>query len=178
MKGCGKTAVGKITAGKLKIPFIDTDKLLEKKYSEKTGLGLSCREIFRKHGSKYFGRLEHLCLVDLTAGGTDNCVIACGGGTAIKKESLKLLKVLGKIFYLKQKGDVLYSRVIKNGIPAFVSASGDPEKIFLSILKRRERIYQKNSDAVIECAGKSARQIADLLLSHNYHTTVRGSYAK
>ena len=80
MMGVGKTSIGKIVAKKQDLVFVDTDAIVEKKFSMKIS------EIFKKKGEKFF-RIEEEkeVLKSLTK---NNCVIALGGG-AFLNESIR-----------------------------------------------------------------------------------------
>lgn len=53
--GAGKTTVGKALAEKQKVPFLDTDQLIE----EKAGMTIS--RILRRRGRKLFEKWRPLC---------------------------------------------------------------------------------------------------------------------
>ena len=52
IKHCGKSTPGRITACKLKLPFCDTDLLLEEQFHD------SVRNLFRQWGEEEFRRRE------------------------------------------------------------------------------------------------------------------------
>ena len=52
MMGVGKTTIGKLLAKRLKVKFIDVDKIIER--NEKK----SIKRIFEDNGEKYFRKLE------------------------------------------------------------------------------------------------------------------------
>ena len=52
MMGCGKSTIGRSLSKILKINFVDTDKLIEKK------IGLKIKGIFKKYGEDYFRKIE------------------------------------------------------------------------------------------------------------------------
>ena len=82
MMGVGKSTIGKKLARKLKLKFIDIDRLIEKK--EKSSIS----EIFSQNGESYFRKIEkNITLEELKK---DNCVIALGGGTFLNKKVRKV----------------------------------------------------------------------------------------
>ena len=50
--GCGKSTVGKRLSYRLKMPYVDTDKMIEKKQ------GTTISEIFAKEGEPAFREME------------------------------------------------------------------------------------------------------------------------
>ena len=82
MMGVGKSTVGRFLAVKLKIKFVDIDKLIEKKEKKRIS------EIFNLKGENYFRKIEKkITLEELKK---NNLVMALGGGafinTAIRRE--------------------------------------------------------------------------------------------
>ena len=65
-KASGKTTLGKALARLLNRPFIDTDRLLEQRYQEKTGTRQSFRQIFSLLGDEGFRALESEVLANLS----------------------------------------------------------------------------------------------------------------
>ena len=53
-RGTGKTEVGRIVAGRLNLPFVDTDVLIE----EKTGRSIP--DIFHEDGEERFRNIEQI----------------------------------------------------------------------------------------------------------------------
>ncbi|MGH3171065.1 MAG: shikimate kinase [Trebonia sp.] len=72
--GAGKTTVGRLLAGKLGVPFLDSDEALEAQ------AGRPIREIFAEDGESAFRALEHSVIASLLAG--PDVVLALGGGAA------------------------------------------------------------------------------------------------
>ena len=52
MMGVGKSTIGRILAKRLKIKFIDVDKIIEKNERK------TIKQIFEENGEKYFRKLE------------------------------------------------------------------------------------------------------------------------
>ena len=86
--GAGKTTVGKALAEKQKVPFLDTDQLIE----EKAGMTIS--RIFEIQGEKAFRKMETSVLEDFLKR-NDQTVISVGGGLPLRDENRELLRKLG-----------------------------------------------------------------------------------
>ena len=78
MMGVGKSTIGRLIAKRLKIKFIDVDKVIEKKEKK------TIKRIFEDNGEKYFRKLEEKTTLKILK--NNRSVIALGGGAFINKE--------------------------------------------------------------------------------------------
>ena len=104
MPGCGKTSAGKKLAKKIKLPFFDLDKEIEKVF------GSTIPKIFKEKGEDYFRTLESEQL-KLLIKSQPNVVIACGGGTPAFHQNMEILKKSGIVIYLELSLNVLEKRL-------------------------------------------------------------------
>ena len=106
MMGVGKSTIGRLVANRLKIKFIDVDKIIEKKEKK------TIKRIFEDHGEKYFRILEEKTTLKILK--NNKSVIALGGGAFINNEIRE--KVLSSCVsvWLKVDLDQLIKRYIKN----------------------------------------------------------------
>ena len=106
MMGVGKSTIGRLIAKRLKIKFIDVDKVIEKKEKK------TIRRIFEDNGEKYFRKLEEKTTLKVLK--NNRSVIALGGGAFINKEIRH--KVLSSCVsvWLKVDLDRLIKRYHKN----------------------------------------------------------------
>lgn len=81
--GAGKTTVGRLLAGKLGVPFLDSDEVIESR------AGRPIRDIFAADGEPAFRELEQRVIADLLAG--PDVVLALGGGAAAHPGTRALL---------------------------------------------------------------------------------------
>jgi XRE family aerobic/anaerobic benzoate catabolism transcriptional regulator len=77
--------VGPALARRLKIEFVELDKLVEK------AAGMSLAEIFATHGEAYYRELERESVVRLFAG-SRGCVLVPGGSVVTDPETWGLIK--------------------------------------------------------------------------------------
>ena len=78
MMGVGKSTIGRLIAKRLKIKFIDVDKVIEKKEKK------TIKRIFEDNGENYFRKLEEKTTLKILK--NNRSVIALGGGAFINKE--------------------------------------------------------------------------------------------
>ncbi|MEN9523108.1 MAG: shikimate kinase [Bacteroidota bacterium] len=104
--GSGKSTIGKALANKLCCLYVDLDEFIEEKTFTKIPI------IFSQWGESYFRELELEYLNDLLI--YDNIVIACGGGTVTKSESLNFMNENGTTVFVENSFDTLFQRLNKS----------------------------------------------------------------
>lgn len=158
LKHSGKTSTGRLLAGKFGTSLIDTDDLLEEIYRVETGYNLSSRDIYRK-GRDLFQNFEASAAEKAAlAAKEDNIVCSAGGGICENGRALEFLTETFTVVYISEIVEILYKRIIKNGIPAFLSEE-NPFEDFNLIYKTRDTKYDKICDIKIEAAGRSISEI-------------------
>lgn len=105
--GAGKSHCGKQVALQLNLPFIDLDQAIE------LSTGLSIQSIFDRFGEDGFRSVENKTLQQLL-NGSENFIMACGGGTPCFFDNLQQMKRAGKVIWLNPSESVLVERLKKN----------------------------------------------------------------
>jgi len=165
MKSSGKSTTGKVLARKLGRCFIDMDDRIERMHWEQKGEKLCFREIFGKHGKDYFRTLETAVLRALANSPEDApSVLATGGGLPLAEENRTLLGRLGVMVFLDVQQEVLLSRILMGGIPAFFPYPDDPARSLAEILEVRRPIYRALAHLVVECRAEAPETIADKII--------------
>jgi shikimate kinase len=100
--GAGKTTVGQLLAGRLGVPFADSDVVVEQR------TGRLVREIFAEDGEAAFRALEHQVIAGLLDG--PDLVLALGGGAAEHPQTRGRLSRL-PVVYLQVSYDHALRRV-------------------------------------------------------------------
>jgi shikimate kinase len=134
--GAGKTTVGHLLAGKLGLPFIDSDVVIEERG------GRPVRQIFADDGEDAFRALEHETVAGLLRG--RDAVLALGGGAVEHPATQELLRPV----------PVVYLHV---GYPAAVArVGGDAGR---PMLRRSdlEAVYQRRLTAYAAAATLTVR---------------------
>ncbi len=161
MKNSGKSTLARNISRHFNLRLIIIDQLIEERHKKTKGETLLFREIFRKHGSRYFRRLEAEILLEIKKMKPKNVVIDCAGGTPLSKENQKILKEIGIIIQMDLDKETNFQRIIKNGIPAFFKNSKNPKESFNEIWKKRLPIYSKLADFTLEIKNESPKEVLD-----------------
>jgi shikimate kinase len=143
----GKTTIGQMLAEQLQYEFIDTDRLIEIGYWQKTGQKKSCREIYLIEGSAYFRMLEKQQIAELHR--DTKFVMAIGGGAFEDPDNRSNLQTLGHIVYLKAAIPQIWLRMQKQGIPAYLDPN-DPQKDLVQLTEKRMPFYRTSATSTIE----------------------------
>ena len=139
MMGSGKTTVGKVLSKTLKLNFIDTDILIEKK------CGLKITKIFDKYGEKYFRHKEERVILDTLLNDKKPGIVALGGGAFLNKKLQKIILKETISIWLDANIDLIYKRCKKSNQRPLLNKSNDKKlrKIIKDLLKIRKPIYSK-----------------------------------
>jgi shikimate kinase len=136
--GSGKTYWGKIWAQQKGLAFYDLDEVIEKEQ------GKTISVIFEKHGEDHFRKIEASALRYFAE--TENCIIACGGGTACFNENMQWMNENGTTVYLSATPPYILSRVKeeKDKRP-LINKLNEAELLFFieQKLKEREPFYNQ-----------------------------------
>ena len=154
MMGVGKSTVGKKLAKKLKLKFIDIDKIIEKKEKR------TIKEIFENKGEGYFRKIEkRISLEELKK---SDAVIALGGGAFMDSSIRKEAKNLSISFWLDLGLRPLLIR-LKNVKKRPLLDQDSLEESVNKIYSQRKKIYNK-SNFKIKCNLMSVGQIVDKIV--------------
>lgn len=173
--GSGKTSVGRTLATMLGCAFLDLDKEIEKA----AGKSIPC--IFREDGEKAFRKLEISTLQKiLKSGGREisseggenrgsgegswDLVLSLGGGTVLKSKARALLEGRCKIIYLKASPETLLSHLSEEAEGRPLLAGHDLSIRIGTLLPKRDAIYSKVADIIVDTDGKSIKETAEYII--------------
>ena len=147
MPGSGKSAVGRVLAGKTGKSFADTDQLIVQK------AGKSITKIFREDGEAAFRNLESSVIRELSK--TGGQIISTGGGAVLRPENITALKQNGRLIWL--------DRDPENLIPSGDRPLADTEEKMKQLYVEREPVYRAAADETVTVSGSPEQTAARLI---------------
>ena len=150
--GCGKSAIGKRLSFATKMPFYDMDNEIVKM------TGLSIPQIFDLHGEEYFRNLETEFLRSFR---DEYCIIATGGGVAMRKVNREVMRKTGLVFFLNAPFRDIWRRISTDRNRPIVqrSSRSDLEGLF----NVRKPLYLQSTHFKVETENRSLRDIVDYI---------------
>jgi shikimate kinase len=151
--GAGKTTVGRLLASQLRVPFLDSDHVIEAR------AGRPVPEIFAADGEPAFRALEHEVITDLLSG--PDVVLALGGGAAEHEGARKLLAAAAV--------PVAFLRV--SYAAALARVGGDDNRPMLArpdiadVFARRQAAYAEAATMTVDVDGRAPEEIAAEVLA-------------
>jgi shikimate kinase len=149
MMGVGKSTIGKKLAEKLKLKFVDVDKIIEIK--EKSTI----KEIFENKGEHYFRKIEKKATLEELK--KNNLVMALGGGAFVDTSVRREIKSSCISFWLDLDVESLLIR-LKNVIKRPLLDQGKLEQSINKIYSERKKIYNE-SNFRIKCNSMDKNKI-------------------
>lgn len=153
--GAGKTTIGHQLATILRLPFIDTDHLIEERAKQ------TIPEIFEKYGESYFRELEAQVLGSLKE---QEGIISTGGGIVLQESTRQQLKTFQHVVYLTVPFKDLVTRIkndSQNLRPLFLNHT---QQDFQKLYESRIPLYKAVSTVEIENTGRMVDSIANEII--------------
>ncbi len=147
--GTGKSKIGERLATELRMGYLDTDELIEKREKK------SISAIFKKRGEEYFRRLETKVVKEVAL--LDNSVISTGGGAVLRGENMRMLKKNAFIVCLFASPEVILKRT-----------KGDDNRPLLGVNNQKKRIekllairkpYYEKADFSVDTSTLSSEEV-------------------
>ena len=154
MMGVGKSTIGRIIAKRLKVKFIDVDKIIER--NEKK----SIKRIFEDDGEKHFRKIEEKITFQILK--NKEVIIALGGGAFINNEIReKVLKSCISV-WLKVDLNKLAGRYKNNRRPLLNKKNSDTD--VKKLYRSRKKIYSL-ANYKINCDNMNKTKIVEKILA-------------
>jgi len=157
LMGAGKTSVGRALARYLGIPFVDSDKEIEK------AAGCSVVDIFSLYGEKEFRRVEEKVIERLLETPPLIKVISTGEGAFITDGVRKKVLESAMTIWLKAGLDLLVKRTnFRQTRPQLLNT--DSRQILAQLIKERYDIYAL-ADVMVETKDENIHKTLNKVLS-------------
>ena len=153
--GTGKSVVGRLLAQRLKRPFLDLDRQIEKE------CGKPIPRIFAEDGEAAFRRMEAEAVRKIAA--LRQHVIATGGGIMTDEENVRALKSAGAVVCLTASPDVILKRTAPTVAGRPMLAGGDPRQRIEELLQLRAPFYAK-ADFTVDTTDRSVEEIVQEIM--------------
>lgn len=150
--GCGKSAIGRRLSYYLKLPYYDMDHEIVRKHN------MTIPEIFEKYGEEYFRQLETEFLRTFR---DEACIIATGGGVAMREENRQIMRKTGLVFFLDATFEDIYMRIRNDKNRPIVQSSTKEE--LQELFNHRRKHYLRAAHIQVLTEGRSLRMIIDYI---------------
>ncbi|MBV6450345.1 MAG: 3-dehydroquinate synthase [Anaerolineales bacterium] len=148
--GSGKTTVGKALAEYLRLPFVDSDQIIE------TNAGMTIPQIVEAYGMTKLRDFETAALEQIVK--DKESVIALGGGALLREENRALVEMRGKVILLKAELPTLIER-LQNDPHERPLLADDLKSKLAEYLEGRKEHYN-SFQRTIQVDGKTPEQIS------------------
>ncbi|WP_455854171.1 shikimate kinase [Ensifer canadensis] len=154
LMGAGKSAIGRLAAQALGIPFIDSDHEIERVSRMTIG------DLFARYGEDEFRALEARVLKRLLRTGPR--VVSTGGGAYINERSRRQIKRGGLTIWLNADLDVLWERVNKRDTRPLLKTE-NPKQTLENLMRARYPIYAEADLTVMSRDVSKETMVEDVL---------------
>ena len=155
MPGSGKSTVGRQLSRRLRLPFFDSDQLVEQH------LGCTIKDFFAREGEAAFRDIEEQVLREATQGPA--CVLATGGGAVLREANREQLRAAGKVVYLRSTPEELYRRLRHDRVRPLLQVD-DPLGKLRSLYAERDPLYREAAHFVIETGRPSVPSLVNMVV--------------
>jgi shikimate kinase len=152
--GTGKSRIGERLATELRMGYLDTDELIEKREKD------SIPAIFKKRGEEYFRRLETKVVKEVAL--LDNFVISTGGGVVLREGNIRLLKKNAFIVCLFASPEVILKRTEGNENRPLLEVNNQKKRIE-ELLTLRKPYYDKADLKIDTSTLDSKKVVAEII---------------
>jgi len=152
--GTGKTTIATAVANRLKMRYVSTDDLIEKKEKR------TINEIFQKSGEDYFRDVESAVIRDVSC--MEGVVVDAGGGAVIREENMSYMKSSGIVVCLSADEETIMERTKKYKHRPLLNVE-DPKRKIRDLLARRSPFYAR-ADHTIDTGKLTARQVVEKIV--------------
>jgi len=169
--GCGKSYLAPLVARRLKLPFSDTDAMIERRKR------MTIADLFASEGERLFRNLEADVIAELSASPGPK-VVALGGGAMMSPANRRRIARSGIVVYLSCSVRELYRRLKDKTDRPLLNAtprSGETKRqaglrVIKDLIDKRQKMYQ-TADLKVSTTNRTPAQTATLICRkvRSYH---------
>jgi len=152
LPGCGKSAIGRELARRLRVPFVDSDRVIESR------AGCTIASLFEHEGEAAFREREAHTLAALAGEGPS--VIATGGGAVLRPDNRALLRSQTLCVFLDAGHDLLWKRLRRDRRRPLLQVA-DPEARLRELSAERDPLYRETAHIVVRTDGLPFNRLVD-----------------
>jgi shikimate kinase len=162
MMGAGKTAVGSAVARMLRVPFLDSDREIER------AANMTISEIFARDGEAFFREKETRVIERLLK--SRPCVLSTGGGAFLQERNRRIIAESGIAVWLRADLDLLWARVRQKTTRPLLRTA-NPRATLSELHEARVPEYAK-AEIVVDAQpdqsiDETAARVIEALLTHS-----------
>ncbi len=154
--GVGKSTIGRILATELKLPFHDSDRVIE----QRTGADIPW--IFDVEGEEGFRERETTVLQDLIKGPCS--VISTGGGIVTRPMNCHLMQEKGFVCYLTASIEQLVDRTARDKKRPLLQVD-NPEVRIRELIAIRDPLYRGVAHCIVNTDHLPPRSVANEIIA-------------
>jgi len=152
--GTGKTTIATRLANRLKMNYVSTDDLIEKREKR------TINEIFTRDGEDRFREIESGIVREVS--GMENVVIDAGGGAVLREENMTNFRSNGIVICLAADEEVVMERTKKYKHRPLLNVE-DPKQRIRTLLAKRAPFYAK-ADHTIDTGKLTVKQVVEEII--------------
>ena len=155
LMGAGKSSVGRVLAGKLGLPFVDSDDEVEK------AAGCSIEDIFEVYGEPAFRDVEERVIQRLLEAPAK--VVSSGGGAYMNERTRQRIARSAVSVWLRADLNVLEKRTRRRTAGRPLLKDVDPRAKLEQLMKERYPVYER-ADIIIDSIDETPDKTADKII--------------
>jgi shikimate kinase len=133
LSGSGKSTVGKYIAGRLALPLLDTDRMIEEEN------GMTVAQIFARSGEPFFRHLEEQVVARACM---QTAIVSLGGGAVLAASNRRAMRRGNLVVWLDLPIGLLVSRLTSHATTEQRPLlAGDVERRLLELRAARRSLY-------------------------------------
>lgn len=156
LPGSGKTTVGRQLSRRLRVPFLDSDTVIEQQ------LGCSIREFFEREGETRFRDIEANVIDELTQ--LPEGVLSTGGGAVLRPENRAHLHDRTQVVYLNSSPDDLFRRLRHDKNRPLLQVA-DPLSRLRDLYTHRDPLYRETAHFHVDTGRPSVASLVNLIMT-------------